>query len=128
MGEKQRSDGAAPGPPSPAPERRSQSSHPASFPLYWRDWLSDPRLRAMSRDERGGFLDVLCFTQGTKTVGVYTQERDEFTLGAHEGVILPTGESHAIVFLEDSGFIMLKSVRYDPDDPDTFPYPVEPSP
>ncbi len=63
-----------------------------------------------------------------KTVGVYTQERDEFTLGAHEGVILPTGESHAIVFLEDSGFIMLKSVRYDPDDPDTFPYPVEPSP
>jgi uncharacterized protein YdaU (DUF1376 family) len=74
MGEKDKAEGAAPGPPRQAPDRRSQSSHPASFPLYWRDWLSDPRLRAMSRDERGGFLDVLCFTQGTKTVGIYTEE------------------------------------------------------
>jgi uncharacterized protein YdaU (DUF1376 family) len=54
-------------------ERGSQSSHPASFPLYWRDWLSSPELRALTREERGGFMDVLCYTQGTKTVGVYTE-------------------------------------------------------
>jgi len=62
-------------PPEKRPERRSQSSHPASFPLYWRDWLSDPKVRAMSRDMRGGFLDVLCFSQGTDTVGVYTEDQ-----------------------------------------------------
>ena len=59
----------------PRVERRSQSSHPASFPLFWRDWLSSAEVRAMSRDERGGFMDVLCFTQGTKTVGIYTEEQ-----------------------------------------------------
>lgn len=59
-----------------------------------------------------------------KTVHVNTGERDEFTLGAGQGVLLRPEESHAIRFLEDSEFIMLKSVKYNPQDPDTFPFPV----
>lgn len=60
-----------------------------------------------------------------KTVHVDTGERDEFSLSAGQGVMLHTDESHAIRFLEDSEFVMLKSVKYNPDDPDTFPFPVE---
>jgi dTDP-4-dehydrorhamnose 3,5-epimerase-like enzyme len=60
-----------------------------------------------------------------KTVHVETGERDEFHLSATQGVMLRTDESHAIRFLEDSEFIMLKSLNYNPDDPDTFPFPVE---
>jgi len=55
-----------------------------------------------------------------KTVHVETGETDEFMLHANQGVILRTNESHAIHFLEESDFIMLKSHRYDPADPDTF--------
>lgn len=60
-----------------------------------------------------------------KTVHVETGARDEFRLGAGQGVMLGTDESHAIRFLEESEFIMLKSLRYDPSDPDTFRFPVE---
>ena len=65
--------------PTPRPaagrrERRSQSAHAPSFPLYWRDWLSSPEVRAMTAEERGGYIDVLCFTQGTKTPGVMTED------------------------------------------------------
>jgi len=61
------------------------------------------------------------------TVHVESGERDNFTLAANRGVILRTWESHTIRFLEDSSFIMLKSLRYTPDDTDTFHYPVEQS-
>jgi len=60
-----------------------------------------------------------------KTIDVQTGERDTFQLGANEGVMLYTGESHAIHFDEQSGFIMLKSKLYDPQNPDTFAYPVD---
>jgi uncharacterized protein YdaU (DUF1376 family) len=70
--------------------RRSHSSHPASFPLYWRDWLSSPELRALTPAERSGFMDVLCYTQGTKTVGIYTEEQCRgwagYTLESWQGV------------------------------------------
>ena len=59
-----------------------------------------------------------------KTIHVESGERDEFTLQANQGVLLRSNESHAIRFLEESGFILLKSHRYNPDDPDTFSYPV----
>jgi quercetin dioxygenase-like cupin family protein len=59
-----------------------------------------------------------------RTVHVDTGARDEFTLKAGEGVILVTDESHAIEFLEDSAFILLKSRRYLPEDPDTYHYEV----
>jgi dTDP-4-dehydrorhamnose 3,5-epimerase-like enzyme len=60
-----------------------------------------------------------------KTVDVDSGERDAFSLHGGQGVMLHTNESHSIRFLEESGFIMLKSLRYDPADPDTFAYPVE---
>jgi dTDP-4-dehydrorhamnose 3,5-epimerase-like enzyme len=58
------------------------------------------------------------------TVHVETQARGSLSLLAEQGVVLEANESHAIRFLEDSEFIMLKSLRHDPADPDTFPYPV----
>jgi dTDP-4-dehydrorhamnose 3,5-epimerase-like enzyme len=59
------------------------------------------------------------------TVHVDTGEKDRFVLTGGQGVILSTDESHAIRFVDDSEFIMLKSLKYDPQNPDTYPYPVE---
>jgi dTDP-4-dehydrorhamnose 3,5-epimerase-like enzyme len=59
------------------------------------------------------------------TINVETSERDEFSLTANQGVLLHVNESHAINFLEDSEFVMLKSMHYDPNDPDTYPFPVK---
>jgi dTDP-4-dehydrorhamnose 3,5-epimerase-like enzyme len=60
-----------------------------------------------------------------RTVDVETRERDDLLLHAGHGVMLRTNESHAIRFLEEAEFLMLKSLKYDPTDPDTFDYPVE---
>lgn len=60
-----------------------------------------------------------------KTIHVETSQRDEFSLFANQGVLLHVNESHAINFLEASEFVMLKSLRYNPDDPDTYHFPVE---
>lgn len=57
-------------------------------------------------------------------VDVDTGVRRGHGLRANEGVILKVNESHAIRFLEESTFIMLKSRRYDPGDPDTYEYAV----
>jgi hypothetical protein len=57
-------------------------------------------------------------------VNVESGATDEFLLGGNEGVFLEPGESHAIRFLVNSQFLMLKSEPYDPADPDTIPYPV----
>jgi mannose-6-phosphate isomerase-like protein (cupin superfamily) len=53
-----------------------------------------------------------------------SKERDSFSLGAMEGVMLKTGESHAITFREQGQYLLLKSLPYDPANPDTFHYPV----
>lgn len=58
-------------------------------------------------------------------INVETCKRHLVELKKNEGVILKVNESHAIRFLEDSEFVMLKSIRYNPDDPDTFPFIVE---
>jgi len=60
-----------------------------------------------------------------KTVDVHTGQKDSFQLQAGQGVMLAVDESHAIRFLEESEFIMLKSQCYDAASPDTFPFPVE---
>ena len=70
----------------------------------------------------------LCLTHGTaliKTVNVATGEKDTFQLSGGQGVMLAVNESHLIRFLEESEFIMLKSLPYDAADPDTFHFPVE---
>jgi len=56
---------------------------------------------------------------------VETQDKDDFLLRAGQGVILNTNESHAIRFIEESDFVMLKSLRYNPEDPDTYHFPVK---
>ncbi|MGB6064390.1 MAG: hypothetical protein WBG50_06255 [Desulfomonilaceae bacterium] len=69
-----------------------------------------------------------CLTMGSAkitTIHVETGEKDAFLLKSGQGVILNTNESHAIRFVEESDFVMLKSLRYDPADPDTYQYPVK---
>jgi hypothetical protein len=60
-----------------------------------------------------------------RTIHVETGRRDDFSLAGGQGVMLSVKESHLIRFLEESEFIMLKSLRYNPADPDTFSFPVE---
>lgn len=62
-----------------------------------------------------GRAEVICLHLGTGG-------RNQLALEAREGIILKANVAHAIRFKEDSSFIMLKSVRYDNADPDTFPY------
>jgi quercetin dioxygenase-like cupin family protein len=71
------------------------------------------------------FFYLLRGAANIRTIDVETNARDAFALAAGEGVMLHTGESHAIVFTELSDFIMLKSRRYDPANPDTIHFPVE---
>lgn len=59
-----------------------------------------------------------------ETVNVETLARDAFGLSENQGVFLEPGESHAIRYVTDSEFLMLKSPAYDPADPDTYAYPV----
>jgi quercetin dioxygenase-like cupin family protein len=59
-----------------------------------------------------------------KTVNVETGVTDAFRLSAGEGVYLETGESHAIRYETESEFVMLKSLPYDPKEPDTYSFPV----
>ncbi len=60
-----------------------------------------------------------------KIVNVETLLAEEFHLREKEGVILNTLESHGIEFLEPSEFIMLKSLKYDSSNPDTYHFPVK---
>ncbi len=71
------------------------------------------------------FFYVTAGSVRIKTMHVETAETDEFRLKSGEGAILSVNESHAIHFLEDSEFIMLKSQKYDSNDPDTYRFPVE---
>jgi dTDP-4-dehydrorhamnose 3,5-epimerase-like enzyme len=59
------------------------------------------------------------------TLQVETGEKDRFSLRENQGVVFEVNETHAIRFLRDGEFIMLKSLAYDPANPDTFPHPVD---
>lgn len=58
------------------------------------------------------------------SVHVETCQRSEIILEENTGTLLPTMVAHAIRFLEAAEFIMLKDLRFDPNDPDTYPFPV----
>lgn len=47
---------------------------PACTLFYWSDWLTDPAVRALSRDQRGAYMDVLAFTHQTDAPGVMTED------------------------------------------------------
>ncbi len=59
------------------------------------------------------------------TLHVQTGKKEEFSLTAGQGTMLHVNESHAITFSKPTEFIMLKSHKYDPEEPDTFDYPVK---
>jgi len=58
------------------------------------------------------------------TVHVETGQKDSFALAAGQGCFFELQESHAVHFLEDGDFVMLKSLAYDPAAPDTYPHEV----
>lgn len=70
------------------------------------------------------FFYLLTGRAGVRTVDVETGSQDKFLLTENQGVFLEPGESHAIRFLVDSEFLILKSLPFDPQDPDTFTHPV----
>ena len=59
-----------------------------------------------------------------EVVHVSTGARQKCHLATHEGVYLEPNQAHAIRFAATSTFVLLKSIRYNEDDPDTFPFPV----
>jgi len=70
------------------------------------------------------FFYVLAGAADVGTVNVETGAKEKFQLGENQGVFFEPGESHAIRFREESDFLMVKSLPYDPADPDTIEYPV----
>jgi dTDP-4-dehydrorhamnose 3,5-epimerase-like enzyme len=57
------------------------------------------------------------------TLNVESGEKDSLCLNENQGVFFEVNESHVVRFTVDSEFVMLKSLAYDPADPDTFPHP-----
>lgn len=55
---------------------------------------------------------------------VATGERGTLQLRALEGIIFQTYESHVLTFTEPTQYIMLKSLPYDPANPDTYEHPL----
>ena len=47
-------------------DRISQSNDPPSFPFYWRDWLASLSVRAMTKEQRGGYMDYLSYAYSAK--------------------------------------------------------------
>lgn len=68
---------------------------------------------------------LLFLTRGAARVeiaDVATGDRHSARVAPHQGVYLEPDQAHAIHFEAESDFILLKSRRYTPDDPDTFPF------
>jgi quercetin dioxygenase-like cupin family protein len=70
------------------------------------------------------FFYVLAGEADVRTVDVETGAKDAFRLEENRGVFFEPGQSHAIRFGVDSEFLMVKSLPYDPADPDTIEFPV----
>ena len=70
------------------------------------------------------FFFVVSGSAAIRTVNVETKATDSFTLSEGEGIYLEPGESHAIRYETESEFVMLKSLPYDPKDPDTYPFSI----
>jgi dTDP-4-dehydrorhamnose 3,5-epimerase-like enzyme len=71
------------------------------------------------------FFFLVAGKAAVKTVEVATGATDAFQLSEGEGVYLEPGESHSIRYEAESEFVMLKSLPYDPKEPDTYEYPIE---
>jgi len=58
-------------------------------------------------------------------VDIKDASRRFVTLTDGEGTYLEPGEAHAVRFVKPSEFIMTKSIRHDPVEPDTYPYEID---
>ncbi|MBZ0306598.1 MAG: WxcM-like domain-containing protein [Anaerolineae bacterium] len=58
------------------------------------------------------------------TENVETGEKEKFELSTSEGCYFFPHESHKLIFEEDGSFVFLKDKQYSPQEPDTYPYPV----
>lgn len=58
---------------------------------------------------------------------IKTAQPMSIKLSENNGVVIPSGLPHAIRFLKDSTFIMGKSKRYDPENPDTYSFEISDS-
>ena len=56
-----------------APRQRAQRVR--DFPLDFSWWVGDPYVRALSRDERAGLLDAMCYSLKTAQPGVMSEEQ-----------------------------------------------------
>ena len=54
-----------------------------------------------------------------------SSHRDEFVIGAMEGVIFKPFETHTVTFEESGVYLLLRSRPYDPKNTDTFEFPVD---
>ena len=70
------------------------------------------------------FFYLVNGSANVRTVNVNTGLRDEFELREGQGVFFHPFESHIITFVVESEVLMLKSLRFDPADPDIVHYPV----
>jgi mannose-6-phosphate isomerase-like protein (cupin superfamily) len=70
------------------------------------------------------FFYLLAGVADVRTVDVETGAKERFRLEENQGVFFEPGQSHAIRFEVDSEFLMVKSLPYDPADPDTIEFPV----
>ena len=58
-------------------------------------------------------------------VDVATNRRSTFKISEGQGTYLEPGQAHAMKFKKPSEFVLTKSHRHDPENPDTFPFPIE---
>ncbi len=70
------------------------------------------------------FLYLLEGSAQIITIEVNTKERREKVIRAGQGIVFRPSEARAIKYLEDSQFVIMKSKKYDPDNPDLIPYEV----
>jgi len=70
------------------------------------------------------FFFLLNGSARVRTLNIKSGDKDSSLLGNGQGILLCPFQTHEILFLQESSFLMLKSIKYTPEDPDTFPYPV----
>jgi dTDP-4-dehydrorhamnose 3,5-epimerase-like enzyme len=70
------------------------------------------------------FFYLLSGSASIRMIDVVTQAKSFHDIRAGQGVLLVPNQAHAIRFLEESNFLMLKSIGYNPENPDTYSFPV----
>ncbi len=70
------------------------------------------------------FFYLLSGSASIRMIDVGTKEKSSLDIRAGQGVLLVPNQAHAIRFLQESNFLMLKSIGYNPENPDTYSFPV----